>query len=151
MLLTTGCIPFKFLVGVLLIMSLTLVVPDISYAQNHSNGQMTPNSTPGHRQIPSTAVLGQMQTRQANVVAINGTDWLVSPGATVRNERNLLTNLTALYSQRVVRYTVNSQGMVDKIWILDEQESSYNALENAGVEQPSRVRQLVNDLLNALF
>lgn len=149
--LTISCIDTKFVVCLIVAFCMTFGVSDTSYAQNQSNAQIAPNATPGHRQIPSAARLGQMQARQANVVAIDGTDWMLSPGATVRNERNLLTNITALYSVTTVRYTVNAQGMVDRVWLLDEQENTYSALENAGVEQPSFLRRLISDVFNSLF
>lgn len=123
------------------------VVP-VVHAQNVD---ATQNATPGHRKIPAAARLGQAQMQQQNVLSIDGTAWLMSPGATVRDDRNMLTNINALYQVRAVRYTANPQGMLDKVWILSADESTDEALDNAGVERPNLIRDTVRGVLNTLF
>lgn len=123
------------------------VIP-IAHAQNAGAVQ---NATPGHRKIPPAARLGQAQMQQQNVLSIDGVTWLMSPGATVRDDRNMLTSITALHKIRSVRFTANSQGMVEKVWILSAEEATDEALDNAGVERPNLLQNTVRSVLNTLF
>lgn len=113
--------------------------------------EIVSNPTPGHRQIPEKAVLGKAQMQQQNVVLINGRSWMMSPGASVRDERNMLTNITALYQMKLIRFTSNPQGMVDKIWILDHMESSDKSLDANGVNRPGIIKEKINELIDLVF
>ncbi len=107
--------------------------------------------TPGFRQIPPQALVATMRMNSMQEVVVNGTSMPVSPGATVRNAQNLFTNVTALSEPQTVRYLVNPQGMVQRVWILAPGESTNEALATSDAQQPDAFIGLLQTLLGLLF
>jgi len=49
---------------------------------------------------------------------------MLAPGAQIRNAANLIIVPTALPPDALVRYLVDAQGMVMRVWILTPQEAA---------------------------
>jgi len=76
------------------------------------------------RTVPKEAVLGQLRHLQAMVVEIDGKPRSLSPGAQIRDPDNRLVLPVSLVEKTQVRYLVDSQGMVHRVWILSAAEKA---------------------------
>ena len=85
---------------------------------------LTPVSLAQTRAIPPTAKRGEIRHVQDMLVEINGRRMLLAPGAQIRNSANLIIVPSALPSGAYVKYLVDAQGMVSRVWILTRQEAA---------------------------
>ena len=76
------------------------------------------------RTIPKEAVLGELRHLEAMVVEIDGKPRSLSPGAQVRDPDNRLVIPASLMAKTKVRYLVDHQGQVHRVWILSEAEKA---------------------------
>lgn len=77
---------------------------------------------PNLRSIPINTFWGKAQITSADGVTIAGHRFLFAPAVFIRNERNTLITphaMLALPQNQWVRFNINSQNQVDRIWILN--------------------------------
>ena len=74
------------------------------------------------RTIPKQAVLGELRHLEAMVVEIDGKPRSLSPGAQIRDPDNRLVIPASLMEKSKVRYLVDPQGQVHRVWILSAAE-----------------------------
>ena len=74
------------------------------------------------RTIPKEAVLGELRHLEAMVVEIDGKPRSLSPGAQIRDPDNRLVIPASLMQKSKVRYLVDPQGQVHRVWILSAAE-----------------------------
>ncbi|HZW21526.1 hypothetical protein [Noviherbaspirillum sp.] len=77
------------------------------------------------RPFPAPTKRGQMTPGAHPEIVIDGKQRRLSPGARIWNENNLIEMPAALRgSNLVVNYTEDTQGEIDRVWILTKQEAS---------------------------
>ena len=76
------------------------------------------------RTLPAEAKRGQIRHLQETIVQIDGTQARLAIGAQVRDAHNRILVPAAIPADSVVKYTVNAQGEVSAVWILDAQEAA---------------------------
>ena len=76
------------------------------------------------RTIPADAKRGQIQHVQENVIRMDGRTMRLSAGAQIRNPQNVIIQPAALPAGVLVKYTLDTQGYVHRVWILTLQEAS---------------------------
>jgi len=75
------------------------------------------------RPFPANALRGELVVVQPPNLSLNGEPARLSPGARIRNARNLLQLSGSLVGQTLtVHYTLNGAGQVHDVWILTPQE-----------------------------
>ena len=74
------------------------------------------------RTIPADAERGEMRHLQENIVELNGQRVLLAPGAQIRDAGNLIVVPAALPQGAKVKYLLDAQEMVNRVWILSPQE-----------------------------
>ena len=74
------------------------------------------------RSLPAQAKRGEMQHLEDMYVAMNGKRMRLAPGAQIRDESNLIVVPAAVRRAVLVKYTVDAQGDVFRVWILSRQE-----------------------------
>lgn len=76
-----------------------------------------------HRPFPAQALRGEFVVLQTPDVLVNGKAARLAPGARVRGDTNLLQQPAALSGQKMtVHYTIDMNGMVMDVWILNPAE-----------------------------
>jgi hypothetical protein len=81
------------------------------------------------RPFPENAKRGKFSMEDyPNSVYMNGRARKLSPGAWIRNEQNMI-NVPAAYMGReyIVNYTENTEGDIDRVWILNADEMRRSA------------------------
>ncbi len=77
------------------------------------------------RPFPAHALRGTLVVTQPPVITMDGKTARLSPGARIKGPNNLLLMSSALVGQELtVNYTVEHQGMVHEVWILNEAEAA---------------------------
>ena len=76
------------------------------------------------RSIPADAKRGQMRHLQEMTVDINGRAMQLAPGAQIRDASNLVVMPSALPARSLVKFTLDSSGNVNRVWILTAQEAA---------------------------
>jgi len=76
------------------------------------------------RSIPDQAQRGEMRPLQDMLVEINGRRMHLAAGAQIRDASNLIVQPGALPPAALVKYTLDTQGYVSRVWILTAQEAS---------------------------
>ena len=76
------------------------------------------------RAIPPEAKRGEMRHVQEMIVEIDGKRVRLAPGAQIRDPENLIMVPMAVPAGVLVRYTVDNQGMVARVWVLSPFEAS---------------------------
>jgi hypothetical protein len=76
------------------------------------------------RTVPQDAKGGKIQHVQEMLVAIDGVQMRLAPGAQIRDESNRLVLPIGLAAGTPVKYLLDSQGMVRQVWILSPQEAA---------------------------
>ena len=76
------------------------------------------------RSIPTPAKRGEIRHVQETLVEINGKRMRLASGAQIRDASNLIVQPVALPRGALVRYTVDAQGDVFRVWILSAQEAA---------------------------
>lgn len=74
------------------------------------------------RTLPANALLGMMEPPMLGVVQISGETLTLSPAAQIRDERNMLVLPNAITGTVPVRFTLDTTGAVQRIWILTAAE-----------------------------
>jgi hypothetical protein len=76
------------------------------------------------RTIPLDAKRGTIQHVQEMIVAIDGVQKRLAPGAQIRDPSNRLVLPVSLTAATPVSYLLNDEGMVRRVWILTPQEAA---------------------------
>jgi hypothetical protein len=76
------------------------------------------------RTLPAEAKRGEIRHLQEMDVAINGEAMRLAPGAQIRNASNLIVMPAALPAGALVKYVLNAQGQVFRVWILTPEEAA---------------------------
>lgn len=79
-----------------------------------------PQTTPrSYRNIPAETLTGVLSpTLNGNQVEIDGDDYVLAFNSRIRDEGNRIVHTGMIREQKRIRYSVNSQKQVDKIWLL---------------------------------
>jgi len=85
---------------------------------------LAPLSLAQFRTIPANAKRGEIRHVQDMLVEIDGKRMTLAPGAQIRNTTNLTIVPAALPPGAYVKYLVDAQGMVSRVWILTRQEAA---------------------------
>ena len=91
-----------------LVLLLVLLVPALALAQ--------------FRSIPADAKRGEIRHVGQMDVEINGKKMRLAPGAQIRDAGNLIVVPAALPQGAKVKYLLDAQEMVNRVWILSPQE-----------------------------
>ena len=76
------------------------------------------------RTIPAEAKAGQIRHVHDMTVSINNVQQQLSPGAQIRDPDNRIVVPTALPAGAQVKYLVDAQGQVHRVWILTPAEAA---------------------------
>jgi len=76
------------------------------------------------RSIPADAKRGEMVHVEDTAVEIGGKRMRLAAGAQIRGANNLIVLPSALPPRSLVKYTVDPQGDVFRVWILSAQEAA---------------------------
>jgi len=76
------------------------------------------------RNIPEQAKDGELSHLQDMIVSINGVAVRLAPGAQFRDSSNRIIVPTALPAGAQVKYVVNGEGHVRRVWILTPEEAA---------------------------
>ena len=76
------------------------------------------------RSIPKEAKRGEIRSLGQMDVEINGKKMRLAPGAQIRDTGNLVMLPTALPAGARVKYLLDAQDMVHRVWILTPQEAA---------------------------
>ena len=76
------------------------------------------------RAIPAEAKRGEMRHVQEMIVEIDGERVRLAPGAQIRNPENLIMVPMAVPAGVLVKYLLDGQGLVQRVWILSPQEAA---------------------------
>jgi hypothetical protein len=76
------------------------------------------------RTVPANAKRGEMRHLQDMFVQIDGARARLAPGAQIRDIHNRLVLPAAIAPGSVVKYQLDAQGMVHRVWILTPQEAA---------------------------
>ena len=74
------------------------------------------------RTIPADAKVGEIRHLQEMQIEIDGKPQRLSPGAQIRDTDNRLVLPVSLTEKHLMRYLVDAQGLVHRVWILSTQE-----------------------------
>ena len=85
---------------------------------------LAPPSLAESRTLPADAKRGEIRHVQDMLVEIDGKRMMLAPGAQIRNAQNLIIVPTALPPGAYVKYVLDAQGMVSRVWILTRQEAA---------------------------
>ena len=75
------------------------------------------------RSIPQDARVGQIRHLQEMVVEIDGAAQQLAPGAQIRDASNRIILPIAIPSGTRVKYLVDANGQVHRVWILTSEEA----------------------------
>ena len=85
---------------------------------------LAPVSLAQVRTLPAAAKRGEIRHVQDMLVEIDGKRMMLAPGAQIRNPSNLLIVPASLPpGGAYVKYLLDAQGMVSRVWILTRQEA----------------------------
>lgn len=99
------------MIRVVCLLALALLLPDFAA------GQM--------RTIPDAAKRGTIQHVAEMTVSIDGREVRLAPGATIRNDRNLIIVPTALPREGAeAEFLVDSNGQISRVWLLSAVEAA---------------------------
>jgi len=76
------------------------------------------------RHIPAEAKRGEIRHVQGMAVEINGRQQRLAPGAQIRDASNFVMVPAALPADAVIKYLLDANGMVRRVWILTPQEAA---------------------------
>jgi hypothetical protein len=82
------------------------------------------------RTIPAEAKRGEIRHLHDNQVEINGAPARLSPGAQIRDAGNLILMPASLPPGARVKYLLDAQGSVFRVWILSPQEAAQPDAKN---------------------
>jgi hypothetical protein len=81
------------------------------------------------RSIPPDAKRGTIEHVQDMTVAIDGVPKRLAPGAQIRGPSNLIVLPVSLPAGAPVRYLLDSDGMVQQVWLLTIEEAAEEAAQ----------------------
>ena len=76
------------------------------------------------RNIPGDAKQGEIRHVQETLVSIDGVEQRLAPGAQIRDESNRLVVPAAVPAGAQVKYLLDAEGFVRRIWILTPAEAA---------------------------
>ena len=76
------------------------------------------------RRIPDSATRGRIVHIQDNIVEIDGRPMRLSAGAQIRTRDNLFIVPTSLPPGAPVKYTLDGNGQIHRIWVLAPEEAA---------------------------
>ena len=76
------------------------------------------------RPIPAEAKRGQYEHVQETTIRMSGKTMRLSSGAQIRDASNRIVQPTAVPARVLVKYTLDAQGHVHRVWILTQQEAA---------------------------
>ena len=76
------------------------------------------------RTIPAEAKRATMSHVNGMTVSIDGKNAELAAGAQIRDGRNMIVVPTAVPPDILVKYTLDTQGRVGRVWILSPQEAA---------------------------
>jgi hypothetical protein len=76
------------------------------------------------RTITPEAKRGVMSHVQVMTVLLNGTQVQLAPGAQIRDDKNMAIIPMAIPPGVLVKYLLDAQGQVSRVWILSPQEAA---------------------------
>jgi len=76
------------------------------------------------RTIPADAKRGLLRHLQEMTVDINGRAVLLAPGAQIRDANNRVVLPAAVPAGSLVRFTLDANGHVSRVWILNAHEAA---------------------------
>jgi hypothetical protein len=76
------------------------------------------------RMIPAQAKAGEMRHVQDMIVAIDGVERRLAPGAQIRDASNRVVLPSAVPAGAHVKYVLNDEGLVRQVWILTPEEAA---------------------------
>jgi hypothetical protein len=76
------------------------------------------------RTIPAEAKRGQLQHVAENTIRMSGKVMRLSAGAQIRDASNMIIQPAAVPAGTLVKYTLDAQGSVHRVWILTLPEAS---------------------------
>lgn len=76
------------------------------------------------RTLPAEAKRGEIRHLQDMNVAINGEAMRLAPGAQIRDASNMIVMPATLPPGSLVKYLLNAQGQVFRVWLLTPQEAA---------------------------
>jgi len=82
------------------------------------------------RTIPPDTKRGEIQHVYDMVVEIDGQRMQLAPGAQIRDPDNRIVLPAALPPDTIVKYKLDSLGMVSRVWILSPQEAAQPDSQN---------------------
>lgn len=74
------------------------------------------------RTIPADAKLGEIRHLQEMLVELDGKPQRLAPGAQIRDAENRLMLPLSLTEKQSVKYLVDAQGLVHRVWVLTAAE-----------------------------
>jgi hypothetical protein len=97
----------------LCLLAVALMLPDFAAAQL--------------RTLPEVAERGRIEHVVELVVRVDGRDFMLAPGATIRSERNLTIVPSALPrggETLAADYIVDASGQISRVWLLTPEEAA---------------------------
>lgn len=76
------------------------------------------------RSIPAEAKRGELRHLQEMIVAIDGKSMRLAPGAQIRDPDNLIMLPASVPAGVLVKYTLDAQGLVMRVWVLSPFEAA---------------------------
>ena len=76
------------------------------------------------RPIPPEARRGQFEHVQETTIRMSGKSMRLASGAQIRDPSNRIIQPTAVPPRVLVKYTLDGEGYVHRVWILTQQEAA---------------------------
>ena len=76
------------------------------------------------RTIPAEAKRATMSHVEGMTVELDGKKMLLAAGAQIRDDRNMIVVPTMMPKGILVKYQLDTQGMIWRVWILSQQEAA---------------------------
>ncbi len=77
------------------------------------------------RTLPEDAKRGNIQHVTETLVSIDGQEMRLAPGATIRNQQNLIIVPTALPREGAeAQYLLDGNGQISRVWLLTPEEAA---------------------------
>jgi hypothetical protein len=90
------------------------------------------------RTVPAEAKRGKIEHVQEMIVAIDGVKKALAPGAQIRDASNRLVLPVAIPAGTPMKYLLDADGMVSRVWILTPQEAAQaDKQEAAQADKPA--------------
>jgi hypothetical protein len=74
------------------------------------------------RQIPVGATRGTIASIEGSIIVVDGVQMRLSGGAQFRSENNLIVVPSSVAPDSVVKYILDAQGQIHRVWILTPEE-----------------------------